>query len=172
MSGGSFDPALATSPLWNLIGGGKRDGKENVCSLQPCQVKAPLTCSACQAAFYCSRLDKVLRLLRQVLGKIFGPLTCRDHQRAHWSKHKSSCSPFTLRNSKTRGRHLVASRAIARGEVILEVWVLLLKMRVLKFSLFRSPQSLRAHSSIQPLFVLVAIVRLPYLGPGLYLGSM
>ena len=59
MSGGSFDPALATSPLWNLIGGGKRDGEEKVCSLQPCQVKAPLTCSACQAAFYCSRLDKV-----------------------------------------------------------------------------------------------------------------
>ena len=62
MSGGSFDPALATSPLWNLIGGGKRGGEEKVCSLQPCQVKAPLTCSACQAAFYCSRLDKVLRL--------------------------------------------------------------------------------------------------------------
>ena len=98
-------------------------------------------------------------------------MTCRDHQRAHWSKHKSSCSPFTLRNSKTRGRHLVASRAIARGEVILEVWVLLLKMRVLKFSLFRSPQSLQARSSTQPLFVLVAIVRLPYLGPGFYLGS-
>ena len=51
-----FDPALATSPLWALIGGGKSDeGKTSTCSSTSCTAPAPLTCSACQAAHYCSR---------------------------------------------------------------------------------------------------------------------
>ena len=49
-----FDPALATSPLWALIGGGKSD-KTSTCSSTSCSATAPLTCSACQAAHYCSR---------------------------------------------------------------------------------------------------------------------
>ena len=49
-----FDPALATSPLWALIGGGKSD-KTSTCSSTSCSAPAPLTCSACQAAHYCSR---------------------------------------------------------------------------------------------------------------------
>ena len=119
MSGGSFDPALATSPLWALIGGGKRVAAEKdcqQCSSQPCKAQAPLTCSACQAAHYCSRFDSLK------MHKIFQNVNTREHQRAHWSKHKSSCAPFTLRNSATRGRHLVASRTIGRGEIILEVF--------------------------------------------------
>ena len=120
MSGGSFDPTLATSPLWALIGGGKRIADEEAwqpCSSQPCKARAPLTCSACQAAHYCSRFVDSLCKFIHITSVI------REHQRAHWPKHKSSCAPFTLRNSATRGRHLVASRAIARGEVILEVFL-------------------------------------------------
>ena len=44
----------------------------------------------------------------------------RDHQRADWSHHKSSCAPFALRSSKTRGRHLVATRNIAQGDLIFQ----------------------------------------------------
>ena len=52
-----FDPALASSPLWALIGGGKAgEGKrQEACSASSCSSPAPLTCSACQAVHYCSR---------------------------------------------------------------------------------------------------------------------
>ena len=49
-----FDPALASSPLWALIGGGKAEERK-ACSASSCSSPAPLTCSACQAAHYCSR---------------------------------------------------------------------------------------------------------------------
>ena len=164
MSGGSFDPTLATSPLWGLIGGGKRSADEEAwqpCSSQPCKARAPLTCSACQAAHYCSRFVDSLCKFIHITSVI------REHQRAHWPKHKSSCAPFTLRNSATRGRHLVASRAIARGEVILEVFFTLPKLPLfVDVATFRSLQSQLGHSSTHLLSVLVATSLPPYLGPG------
>ena len=71
-----FDPALVSCPLWSLIGGGKSEGgKEQICSVPTCSKPAPLTCSACQAAHYCSRW--VLRLKLCCQGTITPPGTTR-----------------------------------------------------------------------------------------------
>ena len=112
-----FDPALASSPLWALIGGGKaEEGKRQTCSATSCSSPAPLTCSACQAAHYCSRY--CCQDQNDSFHDIYSDT--REHQRADWSEHKSSCAPFALRSSKTRGRHLVATRNIAQGDLVFQ----------------------------------------------------
>ncbi|KAL1115615.1 hypothetical protein AAG570_005905 [Ranatra chinensis] len=63
-----------------------------------CSKTASSKCAGCGIAYYCSR----------------------EHQKAHWSKHKHICKPFTVKEDGVLGRHLVATRRIRRGEVVLK----------------------------------------------------
>lgn len=65
-----------------------------------CGVPAALRCANCRAAWYCGK----------------------PHQRAHWTggPHKAVCRPYAVATSPELGRHWVASRDIAAGEVLLE----------------------------------------------------
>ena len=140
-----FDPALVSCPLWSLIGGGKSEGgKEQICSVPTCSKPAPLTCSACQAAHYCSRWVLRLKLSRH-------HHATRDHQKADWTRHKSSCAPFALRCSKTRGRHLVATRNIAQGDLIFKEPPLTAGAPILfRWNLYIKIRSQTVHSSSLP----------------------
>ncbi|XP_050677189.1 SET domain-containing protein SmydA-8 [Leptidea sinapis] len=63
-----------------------------------CQKPANQTCGGCKLVFYCSK----------------------DHQKVAWKDgHKINCRPFKIEYSKLIGRHMVASRDIKQGEVIL-----------------------------------------------------
>ena len=93
-----FSPATTGSPLWRLLSPRYRAGQKAVeCGLAGCTRPGLLTCSACQEAGYCGR----------------------EHQRAHWPAHRAACCPFRLERSGGAGRHLVATRNIRPGEVIL-----------------------------------------------------
>ena len=92
-----FDPSSSSSPLWRLLAP-QLPLAPAPCGAPQCLAPAPLTCGGCHTAHYCSR----------------------DHQRHMWAHHRTSCRPFKLVSSPSVGRHLVATRAIAPGEVILE----------------------------------------------------
>ena len=94
-----FDPGLSCSPLWRLIAPEYRDGREaGGCWVEGCERRAPLTCGGCQEARYCSK----------------------EHQRDHWKVHRPHCRPFKVARAPGVGRHLVATRDINPGEIILE----------------------------------------------------
>ena len=100
MSEARFDPVGSESPLWRLISGEYR-GRERsggVCQVERCGKRGDLTCGGCQEARYCSK----------------------EHQRQDWTLHKAQCRPFKVVRSPEVGRHLVATRDIRPGEVILE----------------------------------------------------
>ncbi|MPC31881.1 SET domain-containing protein SmydA-8-like [Portunus trituberculatus] len=61
-----------------------------------CGGEASLRCGGCSAVHYCSK----------------------DHQRQHWSAHKAQCWPFTLTTDPGTGRHLVASRSLQEGQLV------------------------------------------------------
>lgn len=64
-----------------------------------CGVPAARRCANCRAAAYCSKA----------------------HQRAHWNDgHKAACRPYAVVASAELGRHWVATRDVAAGEVLLE----------------------------------------------------
>ena len=94
-----FDPGSSESPLWRLIATDyktkERDG--GTCWVANCGKKGDLTCGGCQEARYCSK----------------------EHQRQDWPVHKAKCRPFKVVRSARVGRHLVATRDIRPGEVIL-----------------------------------------------------
>ena len=93
-----FDPSQATCPLWKLIAPSlPYKCPPSTCSLPGCSAPAPLTCGGCQKASYCSK----------------------EHQRKDWARHRRQCSPFKIVSSPGVGRHLVATRDISPGEVIL-----------------------------------------------------
>lgn len=70
---------------------------DDICAV--CAAPATQRCSNCRAVRYC---DKA-------------------HQRAHWKNgHKASCHPYAVATSPELGRHWVAARDIAAGEVLLE----------------------------------------------------
>jgi len=69
-----------------------RLGQCMVCNSQ--QAKA---CSRCRAVAYCSQA----------------------HQASDWSRHKSNCHPVVVAELKGRGRGLVATRQIQKGELVL-----------------------------------------------------
>ena len=95
-----FDPGLSASPLWRLISPEYRDVGEagGVCWLAGCDKRGTLTCGGCQEARYCSK----------------------EHQREHWKVHRAQCRPFKVVRAPGVGRHLVATRDISPGEIILE----------------------------------------------------
>lgn len=69
-----------------------RIGQCMVCNSQ--QAKA---CSRCKAVAYCTQA----------------------HQASDWSRHKSNCHPVVVAELKGRGRGLVATRQIKKGELVL-----------------------------------------------------
>ncbi|XP_021915499.1 protein msta isoform X2 [Zootermopsis nevadensis] len=63
-----------------------------------CTEPANQRCGGCHVIYYC----------------------CRDHQRLDWKGHRSRCKPFKVADNKALGRHLIATRDIKVGEVILD----------------------------------------------------
>ena len=63
-----------------------------------CHAGATQCCSSCRSVFYCNR----------------------EHQRQHWKVHKIQCTPCKLNISTELGYHIVASRDIQQGEIILK----------------------------------------------------
>ncbi|CAL4061002.1 unnamed protein product [Meganyctiphanes norvegica] len=62
-----------------------------------CGASATIICSCCGNAHYCSN----------------------DHQIADWSKHQNNCQYYKAASTEQLGQHLVASRNISAGTVIL-----------------------------------------------------
>uniref|UniRef100_A0A0P4VWD8 MYND-type domain-containing protein n=1 Tax=Scylla olivacea TaxID=85551 RepID=A0A0P4VWD8_SCYOL len=62
-----------------------------------CRKPAKQFCSSCRSVFYCSR----------------------DCQKQDWKTHKTRCKPYVIQNHPVFGRHMVATRDIRAGEVIL-----------------------------------------------------
>ncbi|CAL4102903.1 unnamed protein product [Meganyctiphanes norvegica] len=73
----------------------KKKGKQGPCGI--CGKDAHQSCSQCSSVYYCSR----------------------DCQREDWKIHKSKCRPFVIGKHKIYGRHAVANRDIAAGELIM-----------------------------------------------------
>ncbi|CAH2044084.1 unnamed protein product, partial [Iphiclides podalirius] len=64
-----------------------------------CQRPATQTCGGCKQVYYCSR----------------------THQKQGWKEgHRSKCCPYKIQFSPTQGRHMIATRDIRQGEVILK----------------------------------------------------
>ena len=85
----------------------------NFCKANP---KAQLKSCVCGKASYCSK----------------------DCQAKDWKTHKSSCPPFTIRESPGKGRGLFATRKIKEGQIILDEYPLFIFQEGLKFSEFRT----------------------------------
>ncbi|XP_043198838.1 SET domain-containing protein SmydA-8-like [Amphibalanus amphitrite] len=62
-----------------------------------CASPAASGCSGCHAVFYCGK----------------------PHQKAHWKQHKPACVPYKIAESPELGRHLLATRNIRPGELVL-----------------------------------------------------
>ena len=100
------------------------------CRLSGCDSKGPLNCSGCFSASYCSRYSgerkkNILKYLKYwgffILSLISHVhFTIREHQKQDWSAHRAACAPFKLVRKPGVGRHLVATRDISPGEVILQ----------------------------------------------------
>ncbi|XP_018013573.1 SET domain-containing protein SmydA-8-like isoform X2 [Hyalella azteca] len=69
---------------------------EAVCAV--CGVTASQRCGRCHVTHYCNR----------------------EHQRQHWQQHKKLCNPYVVAESSTLGRHILASRDLQPGEIILK----------------------------------------------------
>ena len=169
MSGGSFDPASATSPLWALIGGGKRVAAEKdcqQCSSQPCKAQAPLTCSACQAAHYCSRFDSLK--MQVYCTKYFKILTPGSTSEPTGQNTSHPAPPSPSATQPPGVATLLRPGPSVGGKSYLRYF----PHRQSKFSLFgdiatfRSLQSQLDHSNTQLLSALVAISLPPCLDPG------
>ncbi|KAJ9593991.1 hypothetical protein L9F63_014586, partial [Diploptera punctata] len=63
-----------------------------------CTQPAKQRCGGCHVIYYCSR----------------------DHQRLDWKGHRNRCKPFKIADNKVLGRHLIATRDLKVGEVILK----------------------------------------------------
>ncbi|XP_021942369.1 protein msta [Zootermopsis nevadensis] len=78
-----------------------------------CQAVATQCCSSCHLVFYCSR----------------------EHQKQHWKIHKTQCTPYKVEVSERLGHHVVATRDIQQGEVIIEEEPIVLGPKVLSLPL-------------------------------------
>ncbi|XP_069705567.1 SET domain-containing protein SmydA-8 [Periplaneta americana] len=63
-----------------------------------CRQPAQQRCGGCHVTYYC----------------------CRDHQRLDWKGHRDRCKPFKVAENKILGRHLIATRDLKVGEIILQ----------------------------------------------------
>ncbi|XP_055907545.1 SET domain-containing protein SmydA-8 [Eupeodes corollae] len=63
-----------------------------------CRTAATLKCAGCKSVVYCGK----------------------EHQKIHWKKgHKAECKCYEVATNDVLGRHLIATRDIKRGEIIL-----------------------------------------------------
>ena len=62
-----------------------------------CHSPANQRCTGCHVTFYCGK----------------------EHQKQHWKKHKNHCCAYKVTSSEYLGRHLVATRDLKQGELIL-----------------------------------------------------
>ncbi|XP_064097943.1 SET domain-containing protein SmydA-8-like [Macrobrachium nipponense] len=69
---------------------------ENKCEV--CKNPAKQFCSSCRSVFYCSR----------------------ECQKEDWKTHKGRCKPYVVQVHPVYGRHMVASRDIRAGEIIIK----------------------------------------------------
>ncbi|KAJ8981905.1 hypothetical protein NQ317_007297 [Molorchus minor] len=63
-----------------------------------CQKPASQKCGKCHSVYYCSK----------------------EHQKNGWKVHKKLCKPFKICHDETLGRHLVATKDIKPGDIILQ----------------------------------------------------
>lgn len=63
-----------------------------------CKKIATQCCSNCNQIYYCSR----------------------EHQKMDWRNHKSKCTPYKIEVNNLLGRHLIATRNIKAGDVIMK----------------------------------------------------
>lgn len=63
-----------------------------------CKKAATIVCGGCWQAGYCAR----------------------DHQLTGWVKHRPKCRPWRIARSSVLGRHMIATRDVAAGELLLE----------------------------------------------------
>lgn len=68
---------------------------EGICPI--CNERATLKCSGCKQQFYCKK----------------------EHQRQDWPRHRPACQAWEIRENSELGRHLLASRDLSPGDVIL-----------------------------------------------------
>lgn len=76
---------------------GSKDGEISIlgaCAI--CEKSASLRCAGCRRRFYCSK----------------------EHQRDDWTSHKLSCRPWEIRENTELGRHLIASRDLEKGDLV------------------------------------------------------
>ncbi|CAB3386012.1 Hypothetical predicted protein [Cloeon dipterum] len=62
-----------------------------------CSQHTERKCGGCKSVFYCGR----------------------EHQKSHWSTHRPECRPVRVHEHPVLGRHLVATRDIKQGELII-----------------------------------------------------
>jgi hypothetical protein len=73
---------------------GSGEGNEGKCAI--CLVTATQQCAGCKAVFYCGR----------------------EHQKQHWARHRFECRPVKTAEDPEQGRHMVATKNIAQGDLI------------------------------------------------------
>ncbi|XP_015519883.1 SET domain-containing protein SmydA-8 [Neodiprion lecontei] len=70
------------------------DNVEGACAI--CEKLATLRCSNCKAQFYCTK----------------------QHQKDDWSRHKTACRSWEIRENRELGRHLLAARDLDAGDLV------------------------------------------------------
>ncbi|CAH1119383.1 unnamed protein product [Phaedon cochleariae] len=63
-----------------------------------CQKQASHKCGGCHNVYYC----------------------CKEHQRSGWKSHKNQCRPYKVCTDDILGRHLVATKDIKPGDLVLQ----------------------------------------------------
>ncbi|XP_013179737.1 PREDICTED: protein msta, isoform A [Papilio xuthus] len=75
------------------------ESKRELPTCDVCQQPANQTCGGCKQVYYCSR----------------------SHQKQGWKDgHKTKCCPFKIQFTSALGRHMIATRDIKQGEIILK----------------------------------------------------
>ncbi|XP_059474877.1 SET domain-containing protein SmydA-8-like [Neocloeon triangulifer] len=85
---------------------GRTEMQSGKCAV--CLAEAALQCAGCRSVFYCGK----------------------GHQKSHWSGHKAQCRPVIVQEHPVLGRHLVATRDIKQGELIIREAPLLLGPKI------------------------------------------
>lgn len=83
----------------------KKKVKQGPCGV--CGKESQQSCSQCKSVYYCSR----------------------ECQGEDWKTHKSKCRPYIIQKHKIYGRHAVANRDIAAGELIMREKALIIGPR-------------------------------------------
>lgn len=100
------------------------DNKREIPLCEVCQQPANQTCGGCKLVYYCSK----------------------GHQKLGWREgHKFKCCAFKIQYSDSLGRHMIATRDIKQGEMILKE-----KPAVMGPKMSCSPQCLSCGMKLEP----------------------